>query len=104
MYRRCLLSRTHGGLAWGGSLAERYDAHQRSTAQAGHPDADTPDVAVEIAAASVLLEEGVERVEERHARECNPKPQRPCCGDHGGERLISISGNGSKMTSASRLA
>ena len=49
----------------------------RPPSGAGHPAAVTLDVAVEIAAASVLLKEGVERVEERHARECNPKPQRP---------------------------
>jgi len=38
-------------------------------ARTRHPDAVALDAAVEIAAVLVLLEEGVARVEERHARE-----------------------------------
>jgi hypothetical protein len=44
----------------GGSLAERRDAHQRGAARTRHPDAVALDLIVEIAAAPMLLEEGVE--------------------------------------------
>jgi hypothetical protein len=44
----------------GGSLAERRDAHQQGAARAGHPHAVALDGGVEIAAATVFLEEGVE--------------------------------------------
>jgi hypothetical protein len=44
----------------GGSLAERRDAHQRRAARTRHPDAIVLDRGVEVAAAAMLLEEGVE--------------------------------------------
>ena len=44
----------------GGSLAERHDAHQHSAAQARHRDAIILDRRVEITAAAMLLQEGVE--------------------------------------------
>jgi hypothetical protein len=50
-----------------GSLAERHDAHQHRAARARHPDSIALDTAVKLAAASVLLEECIEDVEERHA-------------------------------------
>jgi len=43
----------------------------RRAARTSHPDAVALDAAVEITAVLVLLEEGVERVEERHERECS---------------------------------
>jgi hypothetical protein len=43
-----------------GSLAEGRDAHQHRAARTRHPDAIVLDGRVEVAAAAVLLEEGVE--------------------------------------------
>jgi hypothetical protein len=65
----------------GGSLAERVDAHQQGTARispdpradlspparARHPDPVALDASIQVAAVLVLLEEGVERVEDGHA-------------------------------------
>jgi hypothetical protein len=44
----------------GGSLAERHDGHQRGDARTGHPDPIALDRTIEIATATMLLEEGVE--------------------------------------------
>jgi hypothetical protein len=76
----------------GGSLAERRDVHQRDgadeqtdrhgsvpirvpvdhrAARTRHPDAVALDAAVEITTILVLLEEGLECVEEGHARQCS---------------------------------
>jgi len=54
-------------LGWlAGSLAERHDAHQRRAARTRHPDAVALDLTVEIAAAALLLEEGVEVGQQGH--------------------------------------
>jgi hypothetical protein len=53
-----------------GSLAERYDAYQHGAARGTHhPDTVALDLAVQVTTAAVLLEEGVEGAEERHAPE-----------------------------------
>ena len=63
-----------------GSLAERYDVHQHGAARARRPDAVALAAAVEVAAASVLLEEGVEQ-DQHHAEDAvDAEPWMPEAG------------------------
>jgi hypothetical protein len=55
-------SRPRWSIMVSGPVADR-------AARTGHPHAIALDSAIQIAAVLVLLEEGVERVEQRHARE-----------------------------------